>query len=63
MSRALTHAVLVLQKHHGDDLHSKNNNTLAEGDKLVSQDGAHELKMQHDGNLVCYHHGHAVWST
>ena len=52
-----------MQKKHGDTFYSTDNSELAEGQKLVSPDSAQELRMQHDGNLVCYHDGRAVWST
>lgn len=46
-----------------DTLHSNSNSQLNEGQKLVSSDKSHQLVMQHDGNLVCYHHRGSVWSS
>jgi cell wall-associated NlpC family hydrolase len=37
--------------------------TLATGQQLWSYDGAYEVVMQGDGNLVLYHDGSALWST
>ena len=36
---------------------------LAQGQKLASRNQAHVLVMQHDGNLVHYNGGGAVWSS
>lgn len=46
-----------------DSLHSNSTNTLAEGQKLLSQDKSHALVMQGDGNLVCYNGGSPVWDS
>ena len=46
-----------------ESLQSNSNNTLAEGQKLVSRDKSHALVMQGDGNLVCYNGGAAVWAS
>lgn len=44
-------------------LQSNSNSTLAEGQKLLSQDKSHALVMQGDGNLVCYNGGSPVWAS
>ena len=47
----------------GDTLHGRDNNVLAQDEKLVSADKAHCLIMQNDGNLVCYRGNKPVWSS
>lgn len=46
-----------------DAVHSNANRELAQGQKLTSRNQAHILVMQHDGNLVHYNGGRAVWSS
>lgn len=52
-----------LQAPSNESLQSNGNNTLAEGQKLLSRDKSHALVMQGDGNLVCYNSGAAVWAS